>query len=130
MHVATNGAWVVDGAVVSKLRIRASLQLLATSAGGRKTPISGRFGSYRPNHNFFGPDNREMLMGLVWLPVEEVLMPGESAIVEVEFLNWEALQPELHPGREWLVQEGPQVVGVGTVIEVLTQPEPVRRLIP
>jgi translation elongation factor EF-Tu-like GTPase len=62
-----------------------------------------------------------MLMGLVWLPLEEVLMPGESAVVEVEFLNWEALKPELHPGREWLIQEGYQVVGIGTVIEVVAR---------
>ena len=108
--------------VVSEVRVKANLRLLATSAGGRETPISGRFGSYRPNHNFFGPDNREMLMGLVWLSPDDVLAPGESTVVEVQFLNWSSLKPELHPGREWLIQEGSHVVGLGAVIEVLAEP--------
>ncbi len=107
---------------MSEVRVRANLHLLATSAGGRETPIAGRFGSYRPNHNFFGPDKWEMLVGLVWLPPEDVLMPGKSAVVEVEFLNWDALKPELYPGREWRVQEGHKLVGIGTVLEVLAQP--------
>jgi hypothetical protein len=40
-----------------KVRVRASIRFLATAEGGRASPLAGG-GSYRPNHNFFGPDER------------------------------------------------------------------------
>jgi elongation factor Tu len=106
--------------MTDEVRVRAKLRLLSTSEGGRKTALQGGLGSYRPNHNFFGPDNLNMLMGFMSLEAGQTLEPGDSAIVEIAFLNWRSLEPELYPGREWLIQEGAQVVGVGTVMDVLT----------
>ena len=102
---------------LTEARVRASVRLLSVAEGGRPGPIKG---SYRPNHNFFGPDNRNMLVGLIELRDGEELQPGESAVFEIEFLNWSALRPELRPGTAWLIQEGAQVVGVGTVLEILS----------
>jgi len=56
------------------IRIRARIRLLPTSKGGRIAPVQGG-ASYRPNHNFFGPDNREMATGFIDLPEGEALHP-------------------------------------------------------
>ena len=99
-----------------RIPVRAKIRLLATAEGGRVTPIRG---SYRPNHNFFDLDNREMTMGLIELPEGKELHPGESMEVTVVFLKWPRLEGQIYPGREWRIQEGAKLVGMGTVLEVL-----------
>ncbi|MEQ1673413.1 MAG: hypothetical protein ABL893_21410 [Hyphomicrobium sp.] len=96
--------------------VMARIRLLPAADGGRKTPIRG---SYRPNHNFFEPDNRNMTMGLVDLPEGTELSPGGSLDVPIMFCNWPGLHDQLYPGRQWRIQEGPKLVGFGTIIEVL-----------
>jgi translation elongation factor EF-Tu-like GTPase len=105
---------------LSELHIRASVELLPTSAGGRAQPIVGGF-SYRPNHNFFAPDNSDMCMGFIELPTGQELMPGHSAELEITFWVWPELRAAIKPGRTWTIQEGPKVVGYGTVLEVLAK---------
>jgi elongation factor Tu len=99
------------------IRVLARIRLLPTDEGGRSFPIPGGT-SYRPNHNFFGSDNSEMAVGLIELPEGESLHPGETVDVEVVFLTWPRLTPELYQGREWIIQEGRTVVGVGRVLRV------------
>lgn len=101
-----------------QLRVRASFSLLPAGEGGRSLPISGGT-SYRPTHNFFGPENREMANASIELPEGTVLNPGGAVEIELSFLSWPRLERELRPGRKWLIQEGKQVVGIGTVLEVL-----------
>lgn len=96
--------------------IRAKIRLLPTSESDRTAPIRG---SYRPNHNFFGPDNHVMTIGCIELPDGKELHPGESTELQVTFLNWSGLDGQIYPGREWRIQEGPKLVATGTVIEVL-----------
>lgn len=79
-------------------------------------PITG---SYRPNHNFFGPDDREYTIGFIDLPTGTELHPGESIDLPVTFLDWPGLAGQIYPSREWRIQEGPKLVGIGTVVEVL-----------
>ena len=98
------------------IKVVASVALLATEKGGRSGSIRG---SYRPNHNFFGPDNREMTIGSVDLPTNGELQPGHSMEVIISFWWWPGLAGEIYPGREWSIQEGLRVVGTGTVIKVL-----------
>ena len=100
------------------IRVHARIHLLPTSQGGRGVPIPGGT-SYRPNHNFFGPDNREMAVGLIDLPADQVLYPGETVDLDMTFLHWPWSPSELHPGRDWVIQEGALVVGVGTVLSVI-----------
>lgn len=47
------------------IAVRADIRLLPTSEGGRTSAIRG---SYRPNHNFFGADDREMTIGFIEMP--------------------------------------------------------------
>jgi elongation factor Tu len=97
--------------------VRARIRLLATAEGGKTVPIRG---SYRPNHNFFGPENRNMAVGLIDLADGETLNPGENRVLDIIFLTWPG--SELYPGREWRIQEGAQLVGTGQVVEVLDRP--------
>ena len=101
------------------IKVIAAVTLLATEDGGRAGPIRG---SYRPNHNFFGPDNREMTIGLIDLPKGVELEPGQSIEVPVSFWSWPRLVGEIYAGRAWSIQEGATVVGVGKVLQVLNNP--------
>ncbi|MBL6854361.1 MAG: hypothetical protein ISS15_21500 [Alphaproteobacteria bacterium] len=97
--------------------VRANIRLLPTSQSGRTAPIKG---SYRPNHNFFGPDDRNMTIGFIELPEGREVQPGEDIEVQITFWNWPSLEGALYPGREWRIQEGTKLVGIGTILEVLT----------
>jgi elongation factor Tu len=78
---------------------------------------------YRPNHNFFGPEDRTMTMGQINIPEGQVLLPGESMEVPITFINWPGLEGQIYPGREWRIQEGATLVGMGTIIEILSSHE-------
>jgi hypothetical protein len=55
--------------------VRANIRLLTPADGGRTRPIRG---SYRLNHNFFEPNNRNMTVAFIDLPEGTELHPGES----------------------------------------------------
>jgi hypothetical protein len=103
--------WTLKG-----IFVRANVRLLPTAESGRTTPIRG---SYRPNHNFFGPDSRNMTVGFIDLPEGMELHPGESIDLSIMFWNWPGLGDQIYAGREWRIQEGAKLVGIGTIIEVL-----------
>ena len=98
------------------IRVRANIRLLPSTDGGRTAPVRG---SYRPNHNFFGPEDRDMTIGFIELPSGVELSPGESIELPVAFWNWPGLEDQIYPGREWRIQEGAKLVGIGTVLEIL-----------
>lgn len=99
------------------IRVRAMICLLATSEGGRASAIRGR---YRPNHNFFGPTDRAMMIGCIDLPEGRELRPGETMEVVIAFWQVPGLGELLYPGRRWRIQEGLALVGIGTVVAVLS----------
>ncbi len=76
-------------------------------------------GDYRPNHNFGDAEDRDMDIGRIVFPEGEALQPGESMERNIEFFDRPGLSEILTPGRQWRIQEGPSLVGVGTVLEVL-----------
>ncbi|ESQ74429.1 hypothetical protein ABAC402_14010 [Asticcacaulis sp. AC402] len=98
----------------------ARIDLLPTSVSGRELPIKGG-NSYRPNHNFFEPENGNMTVGFIDLPAGQDLWPAHSVEVPISFFYWEGLDGQIYPGRKWRVQEGARVVGIGTVLEVLPE---------
>jgi hypothetical protein len=100
----------------SAILVRAKIELLPTALGGRSDPVVGGH-SYRPIHNF-GLASGDMATGFIDLPVGQNLHPGEDAEVLIAFLYWPGLNGELFVGREWRIQEGPKVVGKGTILEV------------
>jgi hypothetical protein len=82
------------------ISVRANVRLLPSAEGGRITPIRG---SYRPNHNFFDPDNRNMIVGFIDLPNGSDLHPGESIELPITFWNSDGLEGQIYPGREWRI---------------------------
>ena len=94
------------------VEVRAQVRLLSNMENARR-------GSWRPNHNFFEPDSREMTDGFIDLPDGFELSPGETVDVPIAFWWWPKLEGQIYPGREWRIQEGSTLVGIGRVIEVL-----------
>jgi hypothetical protein len=103
---------------LDQVRTRARLELLPTSDGGRQEVLWGPV-RYRPNHNFFGEADREMCMGEIELVEGQALAPGEAMSIEMTLWTWPALTRDLHEGRRWRLQEGAQLVGWGTILELL-----------
>ncbi|WP_370297568.1 hypothetical protein [Qipengyuania mesophila] len=95
---------------------------MSTEEGGRKSPLLGG-GSYRPNHNFFGPDNRDMCIGFIELPEGQQVAPADTIQTEMGLLIYPTLKPKITVGRQWRIQEGGKLVAVGTILELL---DPVR----
>jgi hypothetical protein len=60
-----------------------------------------------------------MAIGYIDLPNGSELRPGESMELSINFLSFPALSGQVYPGREWRIQEGVKLVGIGTVLEVL-----------
>lgn len=93
------------------IKVRALIRLLSSHEGGRT-------GRWRPNHNFFEPDSVDMTIGAIDLPDGVELRPGEDVECAVDFWRWPGLEGRIHPGREWRIQEGRQLVGIGVVVEL------------
>ncbi len=60
-----------------------------------------------------------MTIGFIEIPAGQSLQPGETMNVLLRLRKWPALEGEIHPGREWHIQEGGAVVGMGTVLQVV-----------
>lgn len=99
------------------ISVRALIRLLPASESGKTRPVTG---GWRPNHNFFAPDSVEMTIGAIDLPDGVELRPGEESECLVDFWRWSGLDGRIHPGREWRIQEGRQLVGIGVVIELFS----------
>lgn len=104
----------------SAISVLARIRFLSEEEGGRTAPVRGGY-SYRPNHSFWGDDaaTKGYAIGLINLPLGQDIHPGEETEVEVIFLPWPELTPELHTGRIWRIQEGAKIVGYGEILKVL-----------
>jgi len=100
------------------IRILARVSLLRTEDGGRKGPFTK---SYRPNHNFGGPDDRIFYVGQIEVPDGTWVYPGETRELEIAFLNVSGLSALLRVGRTWRIQEGPKHVATGEVLVLLAE---------
>ncbi len=98
-------------------RIRARIDFLPAENGGRTTPLIGGT-HYRPNHNPLGPDDREMMMGEISVPIGSVVQPGDSLDIDMTLYPGR-FASEIVPGRQWRVQEGAKLVAMGTVLALL-----------
>ena len=95
--------------------VSATIALFAQDKGGRPGPFTKGF---RPNHNFCGPDDRFFFIGQIEVEEGDWVYPGETREFKVTFLNARGLCELLFPGRIWRIQEGPRLIGTGTVIEI------------
>ena len=101
-----------------QVSVRASIRFLSTEEGGRSSPLLGG-GRYWPNHNFLGPDDRDMCMGLIELPEGHPVKPSDTIETKITFWIYPVVKAEIRTGRHWRIQEGNKLVAVGTVLEVL-----------
>lgn len=101
------------------IHVRARIRLLSTAEGGREQPFPV---SFRANHNFSDTEDSLMTLGRIDLPEGRTLQPGESIEVLLSLWNGPGLEGQIHPGREWRIQEGPKLIGFGTVLEILPDP--------
>lgn len=60
-----------------------------------------------------------MTIGFVELSEGSELRPGVSIEVTINFVNWSGLDGQIYLGRQWRIQEGPKLVGIGTILEVV-----------
>ena len=97
------------------IAVRAMIVLTAQDKGGRRGPFTKGF---RPNHNFHGPEDRFFFIGQIEVEEDQWVYPGETRELKVTFLNARGLRELLVPGRMWRIQEGPKLIGTGTVIDI------------
>lgn len=97
------------------IRVRATITMVPSDKGGRIGPFTQGF---RPNHNFGSQEDRFFHIGQIEVPEGEWVYPGETRELRITFLNARGLSEMLTPGRTWRVQEGPKLIGTGTVIAV------------
>ena len=98
--------------------VEARITLLRTDEGGRRYGLPAGT-SYRPNHNFFGPDDINMSLGEIVIPAGRDIGPGESFETTIEFEYWPGLDGIFTPGLKWRIQQGYQLVAFGEVIRIL-----------
>lgn len=98
------------------LKVRATLSFLSTEEGGRN---AGVLSGYRPNHNFGLPDGREFYIGQVDFELGQMIQPGESREVSICFIQGPGLIDKLQLGQTWRIQEGPKLVAIGEVLEIM-----------
>lgn len=98
--------------------VEARITLLRTDEGGRRDRLPAGT-SYRPNHNFFGPDGIDMSVGEIITPADRDVLPGDSFDAIIEFAYWPGLDELISPGREWRIQQGRQLVAIGKIVRVL-----------
>jgi elongation factor Tu len=104
---------VLESAGNEPIRVLARISVIRTEDGGRNGPFTK---SYRPNHNFGGPDDRVFFIGQVEVPAGEWIYPGETRDLPITFLNVRGLLELLHVGRTWRIQEGGKLVATAQLL--------------
>ena len=97
------------------ITVKANIRLLPADDGGRASSIKG---SYRPNHNFFDPDNRDRSASSI-CRMAPICVQATTSICRLRSGNGLASKGQIHQGREWRIQEGDKLVGIGTALDVL-----------
>ena len=95
--------------------VRAKIRMIPTDKGGRVGPFTK---GLRPNHNFGSEEDRFFYIGQIEVSEGEWVYPGDTRELSITFLNARGLSKMLTPGRTWSIQEGPKLIGTGTVIAI------------
>lgn len=91
------------------MNIKAKIDLLRV----RKTAfVSG----YRPLFNFIA---KTKTSGKITLLDRNEFLPGDTAIVEISFVDRAYLGSDFGPGTQFTFDEGGEPIGRGTVVEIL-----------
>ncbi len=97
--------------------IKAKLTLYSTDKGGRKTGIKTE---YRPNHVFEYENDKlkQTYIGQITFEGREWILPGETDIVNVEFLDSLDIKKFMTIGTIWWIHEGANRIGEAEIIEI------------
>lgn len=97
-------------------KIKAKLTLYSTDKGGRATGIKTE---YRPNHVFEYENGKlkQTYIGQITFNDREWILPGETSIVKVEFLDLFDIRRFISIGRIWWIHEGANRIGEAEIIE-------------
>ena len=79
--------------------------------------------NYMPNHNFGGPENQSLVIGLLWLSPDRDIYPGDQFEAEIHFLQWPITEWDISVGRSWRIQEGGHLVAMGRILDIV-EPHP------
>jgi hypothetical protein len=97
--------------------IRARLRVVAADDGG---PPDGVTDGHRPNWGVGQRLSGDGLLARALLTIEgaERIVPGETGLVRIHPTSWEAWA-DVRPGEKIPMLEGPRIVGVAEVVEVV-----------
>jgi translation elongation factor EF-Tu-like GTPase len=103
---------------MGSIKIKAKLTLYSTNNGGRKTGIKT---GYRPNHVFEYEKQdsfKQTYIGQITFDTQEWIMPEETAIVDVEFIDMLDVKRFISVGRIWWIHEANKKLGEAEIIEI------------
>lgn len=97
--------------------VRARLRMVAVEAGG---PPAGVADGARPNWAIGQRLSGDGLLGRAPVTVEDAgtIGPGETGLVRIHPTDWDAWG-EVRPGETIPMLEGPRIVGVAEIVEVV-----------
>lgn len=101
------------------ITVKARICFKPAGDGGR---IYGVSSGYRPNHVFRPAESTEQLrtyVGEIQFTETEVIQPGETKIVTIQFLLHGEAEKFMNIGQKWLMYEELRLVADGEVIEVI-----------
>jgi len=97
--------------------IRARLRVVAADDGG---PPDGVTDGRRPNWGIGQRLSGDGLLARARITIEEAerIAPGETGFVRIHPTSWEAWA-DVRPGERIPILEGPRIVGIAEVVEVV-----------
>jgi hypothetical protein len=97
--------------------VRARLRLVAPEAGGL---TEGVWDDYRPNWGVGERLSGDALMAGAPITIEaaDAIAPGGTGLVRLHPMSWDAWT-DVRPGQTIPMLEGPRIVGVAEVIEIV-----------
>ena len=94
----------------------ADLRYYTAEQGGRSTPA---FSGYRPHIKF--PFSDMMTSGRQIFSGTKQVLPGERVVAEIAIISTAFFSGKLEIGLEFVFGEGPHVIGIGRIIEIINQ---------
>lgn len=96
--------------------VRAKIYFLRSDEGGRRSII---FTGYRPSIWWDGLEERGGNDGQITLEGKDRCLPGEGAILRIQFYRPDLLPDSVNIGTTFTAREGGRIVGRGEIIEIL-----------
>lgn len=99
------------------VEVKAMFTLLTKNESKQHNPVTSKL---RPNHNFYGPENRYMCFGEVTVPGDERIYPGESKVVFIKFCLSAEHKKQIKVGFKWRIQAASKHFANGEILEIIS----------